>query len=212
MISTVYDFSWETNGNLSEALGGDNGTFCITVQGDLNMPVNVTNLYTDANGNSTSCEPILGQECVDAILADDDGLSSSGEYCKGPRTIWYQLKECQATLGFAASIKGGPSYTTASFEFNGTIADNTTSGWKSDQGFFGTLTSVVNGSLSLPYFSATNQLRIISVNTQLPTNNGFTGGPELLCMRVNATGLGNNDENSDGIATVDENIFKVGPV
>ena len=78
-MSTTWDFSWpaDSGNNISSALSDLPGPLCITTLATANLgagpdfPVNVTNAYTEDDTDNTSCVPVLGEECVRALLSTD---------------------------------------------------------------------------------------------------------------------------------------------
>ena len=67
----------DSGNNISSALGDLPGPLCITTLATANLgagpdfPVNVTNAYTEDDTDNTSCVPVLGEECVRALLSTD---------------------------------------------------------------------------------------------------------------------------------------------
>lgn len=195
-ISTTYDFEWPGGGNLSEALQGSTRPFCISSP-DVVFPENVTDLYTEDNANSTDCTPVLGDDCVQAILRIGNNISFR-EKCTPPSTIWSQIPECNATLGYAARARLNQE-TFASFGIftanlspdptnsglNSTNTRNKTAGISSGEGFVGLHSGVIEGSNATEkYLAAASRLHILMISHTF--ENG--GNAELLCMRVNTTG------------------------
>ncbi|KZL81590.1 hypothetical protein CI238_10632 [Colletotrichum incanum] len=188
LISTSYDFLWPSGGSMSEALPSSNNAFCVTVLFRPQYPANVSGLYTEDKSNSTSCEPVLGPDCVAAVLRGSSRQSLTE--CREPVTSWNNIPECYNTLGW-----GPGSYTTllSTLDINGKISSpfdmgtavrNESTMRSSGEGFYGLSTGVIDGSMvSEMYLEATNQLHIMMIDSV----NKETSRKDLLCMRVNAT-------------------------
>lgn len=160
----------------------------------------MTNAYTDDNTDSVDCTPVLGEECVKAIL-EDGANSAGGPYCGGPRTTWSQLPECASTIGYASDTSqygiGTTNLNSGNSTANSTINGKTVPhpNRESGDGFYSTSSGAINGTNTTAYYAATNQLHVVMINTMLPiSSGGGIGNPNLLCMRVNTTIL---DESHD---------------
>ncbi|KAI6081411.1 hypothetical protein F4821DRAFT_264968 [Hypoxylon rubiginosum] len=228
VVSTTFDFSWPGSGNFSSAFGGMWKPLCLSDLGSLDpvypsaswtdLPVNVTNGYTEDDTDSTSCVPALGQACVDAMLAARGGAiyaipDGTGPGCLPGAKSWQDLPECASTFGYSASV-GQP----LSQSLNGLRLDNTSSAntsdpraeWTSGSGFYGWVSGPQNGSGSQAYYTATNQLRVLMINANLngANNSEVVGGPQLLCTRVNATKLPDVDGDGDGTVLTSEAVLE----
>lgn len=184
----------------------------------IDLPVNVTNAYTEDDTNDASCVPVLGQACVDAILSD--GRISRGSAvgsCTSPSRYWFEIPECQSTLGYAQAVGGSPGTFTTSIGV-GNDSSNATNSWKNGEGWYASFSAPRNGSGSTAYYTTANQLNMVKVNPILssqvvsaPTteSGGHIPGPELLCMRVNATKLPTGDTNGDGVTWTSEAVMEM---
>lgn len=179
----------------------------------IDLPVNIINKYTEESANSTDCLPTLGQECVDSLLSASGGavtISDDGHVCIPPRKSWSKLAGCQSSIGNATVY----SVLTGDYPLGGVnpLNNATASPWTSGQGFFVNVSEALNGSLSNGYLESVNRLHVLMVNTRIPTETegDFVGGPELHCMRVNATKLPERDADGNGVAMTSENIRSAG--
>lgn len=209
VASAIYDFQFPGS-NLSEALDGANGTFCMATLTSIDLPVEILNKYTD-DDDSTDCERILGKSCTDSLLLASEGavtISDDGNTCIPPRKSWNTLPGCSDSIGKATV------YNTldGDYPLSGVNPQNnaTASSWVSGQGFFVNVSEPLSGALSDGYLESVNRLHVLMINTRIPADGGFVGGPELHCMRVNATELPENDADGDGEAMTSENVRSVG--
>ncbi|KAI0539519.1 hypothetical protein GGR58DRAFT_464592 [Xylaria digitata] len=190
IVSTSYDFNWSGPQNLSAQLNGTATRLCLTVADYTELPANVTDAYTEEDTGSTSCVSTLGQACVDAILASGEYTGNGTERCKSPGLFWDTIPECRSTFGYASAESG--SLTMVSFSLNGSLT--------SGDGWWGQFSATQNGSASPQYYSSSNLLYVALFNPLLAVEgsleDGFTQGPQLLCMRVNTT-------DSDSVDTTD---------
>ncbi|KXH45525.1 hypothetical protein CSIM01_12736 [Colletotrichum simmondsii] len=131
-IATSYSLSWPLGGNLSSGgLRGSDSPFCVTSL-DVEFSPNVTNLWTEENGNSTDCEPVLGEACLEALHASDKSLTRDS--CDGKMPSWKTIPECNTTFGYGAVIYGtrtsnlNPNVTTNSTSTTGESTTPVTSG------------------------------------------------------------------------------------
>ncbi|KAK1480989.1 hypothetical protein CCUS01_16049 [Colletotrichum cuscutae] len=122
-IATSYSLSWPLGGNLSSGgLRGSDSPFCVTSL-DVEFSPNVTNLWTEENGNSTDCGPVLGEACLEALHASDKSLTR--ESCDGRMPSWKTIPECNTTFGYGAVIYGArtsnlnPNVTNSDFQYVG---------------------------------------------------------------------------------------------
>lgn len=210
--STTWDFSWSEPGNISSALGDLRGPLCIaTLSGaDLgsgpDFPVNVTNAYTEDNTGSSSCVPVLGEDCVRALVSEDGGAIypyTDGSICDGPTKKWTEIPECASSFGYAGSTSRSINQEVHQPSLNNSASD-------SGYGFHGFISENLEAPRSREYISATNQLQVlmINVNLQAGANGAVMGEPELLCMRVNTTELRDVDLDGDGVAITSEVVFE----
>ncbi|KAI0968083.1 hypothetical protein F4678DRAFT_474917 [Xylaria arbuscula] len=214
IVTTSYDFSWSSPENLTSELNSSIASFCLTVATSLtDLPANVTNAYTEQDTNSTSCVPALGQACVDAILATEkfEGDPVYGN-CRAPSQLWSELPQCQNTLGYVYNVSHGFTLLTGSRGFSNRTSQNATADFKNGGGWFGYISSPVNGSGSNEYYTAINRLHIAMINPLLAYDgdfdSGFSQDPQLLCMRVNATMLPTKDTNGDGVTWTSEAVLE----
>ncbi|RYP32498.1 hypothetical protein DL767_005187 [Monosporascus sp. MG133] len=209
ITSVTYDFSWPAGGNISTALDGASGPLCLmTLQDTVDLPVAATNGYTEDDGDSTSCEPVLGRECVAALLAQVP--TPRGTNCMLPtRTPWSEVPECRDSLG--AFHPFGQSF--MSWPLGSNVSDDSGGGrreWLSGQAFYGNVSGPLDGGDSRLYNYMANRVHMMLMSVELPARDeGQTvGGPELLCMRVNATELPEVDTDGDGVAFTYETVLE----
>ncbi|TGJ76835.1 hypothetical protein E0Z10_g10805 [Xylaria hypoxylon] len=213
LVTTTYDFNWPVSDELSTKLNSSTARFCLTMANFHDLPVNVTNAYTDNDSNSPSCASTLGQACVDAILKGGSfqGDAESG-YCQGPSQIWSSIPECQNTLGYTSTVSHGFSLNTFSRGFGNQTTQNATKIFTSGGGWSGYFSSPQNSSGSNEYYTDMNRLHIVMVNALLPASTSFEGGysegTQLLCMRVNTTKLPTHDTNGDGVTWTSEAVLE----
>ncbi|RYP85300.1 hypothetical protein DL770_005046 [Monosporascus sp. CRB-9-2] len=209
VASVTYDFSWPADGNISTALDGASGTLCLmTLLDAVDLPVAATNGYTEDDGDSTSCEPVLGRECVAALLAQVP--KPRGTACMLPtRTPWAEVPECRDLLGafepYGQSFFGLPLGSNVSDDRDGGRRE-----WLSGQVFYSNVSRPLDGADSRLYNYMANRVHMMMMSVELPAaHEGQTaGGPELLCMRVNATELPEVDTDGDGVAFTYETVLE----
>ncbi|RYP04162.1 hypothetical protein DL764_004629 [Monosporascus ibericus] len=209
VTSVTYDFSWSADGNISTALDGASGPLCVmTLQDAVDLPVAATNGYTEDNGDSSSCEPVLGRECVAALLAQVP--KPRGTDCMFPiRTPWSEVPECRDSFG--AFSPYGQSFMDWPLRRN--VSDDRDGGrreWLSGQVFYSNVSKPLDGGNSRLYNYMANRVHIMMISVELPTGHEGqrAGGPELLCMRVNATELPEVDTDGDGVAFTYETVLE----
>lgn len=213
VVTSTYDLNWPGGDNLTAALGIPNAGICVTfVDAPYDWPVNVTNAYTEDDTNSSSCVGALGQACVDAILSMGRAASLGRGQCLLPAESWFQLSQCQSTLGYASVSYRSSSIASRALGF---LNSSATVARYDGEAWFGTLSGPQYGSGSGEYYTIANRLHIALVNPVLPTEepiNGTPGGwsqdPQLLCMRVNATKLSTKDPNGDGVTWTSEAVLE----
>ena len=126
VVDTLYDLSWEGSGNISLALGGSKKPLCVTVLhviifisqivcatdvtdervAQLPFPEEMLSKYTDGDADSTSCVPVLGNDCVHAIINQSEGgCECEDAMCDEADPFW-ALEECNSTLRHAHSLDG----------------------------------------------------------------------------------------------------------
>ncbi|KAI0172247.1 hypothetical protein GGR52DRAFT_591986 [Hypoxylon sp. FL1284] len=202
LVSTTYDFTWPGSGNLSAALGAtrDVGVCVSFVEAPADWPVNVTNAYTEDDTSDTSCVGALGQACVDAILAEVLGPGSSSQRCQVRGASWFNLPACDG--GGVASWGLGFSKYDIATSANG-------ASW------FSRLSAPQNGSGSAAYYTAANRLHVVMANPVFAGDGADQGGssfgPELLCMRVNATKLPTGDANGNNVTWTSQAVLEAAP-
>ncbi|RYC66093.1 hypothetical protein CHU98_g150 [Xylaria longipes] len=209
LVTTTYDFNWSGSDELSTNLNSSTARFCLTMTDFHDLPVNITNTYTENDTNSTSCVSTLGQACVNAILKVGSFLGNAAYgNCQGPSQIWSSIPECQSTLGYTSMVSRYLSLYTISPGFG----NHTTKDFINGQGWYGHFSSPQNGSGSNEYYTAMNRLHIVMINALVASSTGFEGGysegPQLLCMRVNATKLPTKDTNGDGVTWTSEAVLE----
>ncbi|KAI1872851.1 uncharacterized protein JN550_003725 [Neoarthrinium moseri] len=216
IISTAYDFSWAGAGDMSSQLDLSEGGLCFTIMdAPKDFPVNVTNSYTKDDVNSASCNPVLGQACVDAIVSQANRETGSPVRCSAPQRSWYALPECQSTLGYTDTVLGTWGAVTFSYGFFN-HSSNSTNSWENGEGWYGSFSAPQNRSGGAEYYTATNRLQIILVNPIVrgPGSSGtlenapYIQGPQLSCMRVNTTKLPTGDLDGNGVVLTSEAVMQ----
>ncbi|KAF2967597.1 hypothetical protein GQX73_g5985 [Xylaria multiplex] len=213
LVTTSYDFNWPDSDELSTELNSSTTRFCLTMADLHDLPVNVTNAYTENDTNSTSCVSTLGQACVDAILKGGSFRGdAASRYCQGPSQVWSNIPECQDTLGYTSKVAHSFSLDTISRGFNNHTAQNATKVFINGGGWSGYFSSPQNSSGSNTYYTAMNRLHIVMINALRASSTGFedgySQGIQLFCMRVNATKLPTDDTNGDGVAWTSEGVLE----
>lgn len=210
---TTYDFSWPGGANISTSLDNAIGQLCLaTFRGVFDLPVNVTNAYAEKNTNSTSCEPVLGKDCINAILATPPPDRGT---CVVPDLVgWSDIPECAGSFGYAVHSRPQESHTLLGIYngivFNASSGDDGESGPMSGVGFYANVTEPLEGSGSRIFSSNANRLHLLFISTQIPIQ-GRTKPMDvvdLLCMRVNATELPDVDGDGDGVAFTSEVVLE----
>ncbi|KAI0538436.1 hypothetical protein GGR58DRAFT_468347 [Xylaria digitata] len=213
VVTTTYDFNWPASDELSTKLNGSTARFCLTTADFHDLPVNVTNAYTENGTNSTSCVSTLGQACVDAILKGGkfEGDPTS-RYCQAPSQNWPGIPECQNTLGYTSKVARYFTLDTISRGFSNYTTQNVTKAFINGGGWSGYFSAPQNSSGSNEYYTAMNRLHIVMINALQASSTGFESGysqgAQLLCMRVNATKLPTNDTNGDGVTWTSEAVLE----
>jgi len=189
-VRASYDFTYHNvplNATLDDALPQlNNLSFCQTwyVPSNRGWPANLTNLYTDAHTNSTSCAPVLGEDCVDAIIRSmGSNNGAPGFACTTPGGSWEKLPECASSLGYLHDWQGGQT-TMGTSKLNGANSGEA----------FASLTSldyedVSNKTIYENYLNAVHMV-LLNAPTGLITGNDTSGGfatrepKRMMCMRV----------------------------
>lgn len=157
---------------------------------DVEFSPNVTNLWTEENGNSTDCEPVLGEACLEALYVSDRTLNRDG--CDGSMPSWKTIPECNATFGYGAVIHGArtsdlnPNVARDSTSMGGGDTPPVTSGSE----ILGFGSGLVDGADAREaYLNASNRVRILIFNTWVGEErfNVKLARPNIHCMRVNST-------------------------
>jgi hypothetical protein len=197
IVNTVYDFSYESNESIPEALATaqqeatpNNSTsmpyLCATIFSSF-FPANVTNAINSTSSGS-ACSPAIGEACLTAILQSASTSGSSIDQCKSftsPNT----LPEC---LGSFTSN----TQTTALLSDPGSGTSNGTSSYPLHSGtsFWYQSSEAHDGSDSMFFDQQDLRMHMMIVQT-----------PDLtysMCTRVNASvdasGL------AEGASTVEE--------
>ncbi|KAI1809060.1 hypothetical protein GGS20DRAFT_573731 [Poronia punctata] len=185
IVDTSYDFTWSGGRNLGAFLKSTTDAFCIQNLDLLATPANISNTYTDDNTHSTDCTPMLGADCVDAVLHQARAQPGS-RGCNALPSLWSDLPECAGSFGYIVRQQD-KNYTTQEINDlnspNGSVLVDGKTFWSGRSGTF-------NGSDTTKYEATTNQLQVMLV---APIILNVTR-PQLVCMRVNTTHL---DESSD---------------
>lgn len=211
MASTVYDFSWTGGGNISDAFDGAKGSLCLSVAFNYDFSVDVLNKHTEDSGDSVDCGPFLGSECIDALRKD---ALTAGQGNRCPAFNLTASPACVSSLGILATDTYAGEFPSehpeaAGFvlQLNGTDYGNGSAlpEWNSGDAFFTHSFQPLSGSRNRTFVEQANTLHIVMLNPQLEARRGSVGGPQLMCMRVNATKLPDRDPNHDGVARLGEN-------
>lgn len=204
MASTVYDFSWTGGGKISDAFDGANGSLCLSVPFNWDFSVDVLNKYTEESGDSADCGPFLGGECIDA-LRKDALAASPGSGC--PAFNLTASPACVNSLGILATGEypgefrsERPEAAGFRLQLNDTNPRNGSAvpEWNSGDRFFTHSFAPLSGGRNRTFVVQANTLHIVMLDPRLDGRQGFVGGPQLMCMRVNTTKLADEDPNSDG--------------
>ncbi|KAL0764453.1 hypothetical protein CaCOL14_013088 [Colletotrichum acutatum] len=194
-IATSYSLSWRRGGNLSSGgLRGSDSPFCVTSL-DVEFSPNVTNLWAEENGNSTDCEPVLGEACLEALYVSDRTLTRDG--CGGRMPPWKTTPECNATFGYGAVIHGARTS-----DLNPNVTRNSTSTARGDlppvtsgSEILGFGSGLVDGAdARQAYLNASNRVQILIFNTWVGEErfNVKLARSNIHCMRVNSTRVATN--------------------
>ncbi|KAI1313967.1 hypothetical protein F5Y03DRAFT_389455 [Xylaria venustula] len=192
VVDTQYDLIWPKGGNLTSALTSQNDSVCFQTLGIFGNPANVSNVYTDDDTNSTDCTPVLGADCVSAIVIDAQAASANGR-CNGPLQSWSHIPACASTFGYTDNVNHDESM--VQFDYNATSL-------QSGEAFWGLNSAAYNASNATLYESAANALQVMVV-APIVSNVSY---PQLLCMRVNTThldtsaGVGSLSRYNSGVA------------
>ncbi|CAJ2500713.1 Uu.00g035660.m01.CDS01 [Anthostomella pinea] len=205
-VVETYDFTWLVSGNISTALDGTTNRLCVKTLGDwVDLPANVTNAYGDNDRDSTDCGPVLGQDCVNAILAQGSRPSATDCNFNLASSSWAQIPECRDSFGVTSKAFHGFSeqyYGFSLFKNNSKIL---TSG----RGFLWNITEPVDGTNSRSFHNLANKLHILLLDMSFSfVAPGKYPGPQLLCTCVNTTKLSEVDIDGDGVAFTSETVLE----
>lgn len=202
LVSTAYYLSWpnDKDRNISDALDGANGTLCTSALQSADMPISVLNKFPDdGNNNNGDCAPILGQECVDALLSTQGGaVTVENNVCRSPTQSWHDLPACRDSLG--RDKTSGTQWAGTPLSGRNPLNNATRpKPWRSGDDFYANVSSPVGGGGkdSDEYLARVNQLHVLMLDARIPSSQGegqFVGGPQLLCARVNATKLPGDED------------------
>ncbi|RWA09082.1 hypothetical protein EKO27_g6024 [Xylaria grammica] len=201
VVAATYDFAWSVDGNISAALDHSTSPLCIaSLGGEVDLPVNITNAYKEDSGSS--CVPVLGQACVDAMLAQAPvpGLQDCNETAA---ISWSSIPECRDSFGVSSRTQGVFSVSRPGFN----LSTNAKYSWESGQGFFWDVKEPVSGTNSQVYHNLGNKVHILMMYTDL---RGRKLGPQLLCSRANVTELPDNGPDDDGVILTGEAVLESG--
>ena len=104
LVATSYDLSWPANGtntNISAQLMDLETPLCVTVMRVLHFTANFTNLFTDEV--NTSCEPLLGERCVQEIPKTRAIDNRMGYGCEDDMAWYWRIPACADSLWNAFS-------------------------------------------------------------------------------------------------------------
>ncbi|KAI0509117.1 hypothetical protein F5B22DRAFT_618522 [Xylaria bambusicola] len=186
IVHTTYDFTWPEGGNLSSALPPSTNAVCIQWLDVIGNPANISNTYTEDNADSTDCTPMLGRECVDAIVARASGHRSD---CFNIAQSWWSIRQCASTFGYILNANNGNLGTQ-----EGAIYSTEGSDSISGERFWAATSAAYNGTNTTTYNSAANKLQVMML---APVILNVTY-PQLLCTRVNTTHLEESESDGDG--------------
>ena len=110
IVATSYDLSWPGGGNISaetsSSSSNDSRPLCATSVVRQFYAANVTNAFTDDDSDSTSCEPVLGEACIDALLGQEIATEDG---CVRP-DLWSRIPECYSSFGYTAEELENPTW------------------------------------------------------------------------------------------------------
>ncbi|KAK1976056.1 hypothetical protein LZ30DRAFT_693149 [Colletotrichum cereale] len=119
---------------------------------------NVTSLWTEEDANSTSCEPVLGEDCLSRLYSQASFVN--GYKCVTRSPIFFEVPECSATLGYSARI-----YTSALLDLHpnsSKITQGSQLSIESGGGLLGFGSGVVDGAnATQTYMTATNRIQML---------------------------------------------------
>ncbi|KAH6693943.1 hypothetical protein F5X68DRAFT_228347 [Plectosphaerella plurivora] len=186
MISTTYDISWPSGGNMSEQLKNDTVPFCVRAHYfDKGLSRNVTNAFTEEDADDTSCSSVLGTECVSAIMQQE--LMVNGT-CQHPDTPWSRLPACSDSFGFSVEDRKAQATMWGMADLNGPRNGSDGTDWQYQSGgqIFSSTTSIFDpgaDDAGRLFRNESRALQVIVLSTVPPSENKQEA-VKLLCMRV----------------------------
>ena len=154
----------------------------------------MTNLFTDDN-DSADCGPVLGDECVDAILSATGG--SDLDTCSGLGLT--DIPECASTLGASRSYEQfGLSYVSTNINSNRTAQNGTfedlgygsiANGTDGEYAIFSSSTQAYNATNTTLYDEATSRLYVMVLSISPYQETFGLWSRHVLCMRPDAREL-----------------------
>ena len=184
MITTTYDFSWPSGGNMSTELKNDTAPFCVRAQ-YLLLSRNVTNAFTEEDADDTSCSSVLGNECVSAIMQQD--LIVNGT-CQHPDRTWSRLSACSDSFGYSVEDRkpGGVLFGMADLNGPRNGTDGVHWQYKSGEQILFTTTNIFDpgaDDAGRLFRNESRALQVIALSTVAP-DKSKQEAVKLLCMRV----------------------------
>ncbi|KAI1124871.1 hypothetical protein F5Y10DRAFT_21126 [Nemania abortiva] len=169
----------------------------------VDLPVNVTNAYKEDTGSS--CVPVLGRECVNAILAQ--ALVPGLHDCNVATPSWGSIPECQDSFGVSLRVQNSFATTTIGFDISANAKYSRESGhpffWHFNEGAGSSETD--NSIQKLLNLSNGVHIMMLSI--------GYEGGKlgrQPPCSRANVTDLPDTDPNGDGVTLIGEAVLESG--
>lgn len=201
ITNTVFSLDWHQDESFRSALNGSAAPVCATITTGNFLP-NVTNLFTDDN-DSADCEPVLGRDCVDAILASGRDLDACSF------DIWTDLPECAASLG-ASAFYDTYGLSILSFDMNRNATGGNASfaevgyeaianGTDGQYGFFSQSSDPYSAANTTLFDEEATRLHVMVLSFAPDRSGVGLWSQKAMCVRANATRLNVEDGRpSDG--------------
>lgn len=200
ITNTVFELDWDGDDSFRSALNGSTRPVCIAMTTASFLP-NVTSLFTDDN-DSGDCEPILGAECVNAILASGSGLDSCSY------DIWESLPECASTIGASRSYAEyglsrvstniNANYTANNASYADVGYEAIANGTDGQYGFSSRSTDADNATNTTIFDDEASRLYVMLVSVSPYQGQFGLWSHNALCMRASAARLDEGSEDSSG--------------
>lgn len=185
MVTTTYDFSWPSGGNMSSQLN-DTSPFCIATEHSYKgLARNVTNAFGESGVLNTDCTPALGAACVSAILEQDILVNGT---CKHPDTNWANLPACADSFGYSMDERKTEVILRGVGDLNAGSNATTVNKWqyKSGEQILFSTTSIYDPGAEdggRVFRNESRALQVIMLKTNAP-DDVDPPAARLLCMRV----------------------------